>query len=176
MKMRYRPLLAIGVACAALASGAWVAQSAVAAGSAQEEQPSLVEDYAYPDAAAIQASTGVTLLSGDGHIVYADCNTPPDGNIGLVQVWTTAKVGADQKGLVCFKVLGPKGHLNLKVPAVFEIDGDGRTPSAGHKMKAELTTDAGQHTTVDVSPYGSTPVGVGTKGAPTTLLQLDVTP
>lgn len=144
--------------------------------STADEPASLVEDYSYPGAADIEQKYHVVLTSGDGHIVFADCATPPDGNIGVLQVRSTETVGKD--GLVCFKVLGTTGRLSLRIPAVFEIRGDGRVAGSGHKMKADLTTDAGQHSTVDVGGFGSVPVGIGANpnNAPTTLLQLTVNP
>jgi hypothetical protein len=142
--------------------------------SATDEQPSLVEDFSYPGADAIFASTGVTLISGDGHILFADCAAPPTGNIGVIRIRTTEAVG--NKGLICFKVTASTGKLGLWVPAVYEIRGDGLSAGAGHKLTADLTTDTGQHTTVTVNPSGNTPVGVGANpgNAPTTLLQLIV--
>nr|WP_239071959.1 FG-GAP-like repeat-containing protein [Amycolatopsis sp. SID8362] len=78
---------------------------------------------------------------------------------------------------LCFKALAPTAQLSLKVPAVFEIRGDGQVAGTGHQVTADLTTDTGQHTSVTVKPSGSTPVGVGADptGQPTTLLQLVVT-
>jgi hypothetical protein len=144
--------------------------------SPADAQADLVEDYSYPGADAILATYGVQLISGDGHVVFADCATAPDGDIGVLQVRTTAAIGADGTGVVCFKVLAAPGTLRLSVPAVFEIRGDGRVQGTGHAIVAQLTTDAGVHSTVNVNPSGSTPVGIGTSSgsAPTTLLELDV--
>lgn len=155
----------------------WTAGAATGNPQAAADEPgSIVEDYSYPGAALIQQKYNVVLTSGDGHIVFADCATPPDGNVGVLQVRSTENVGKD--GLVCFKVLAATGRLALRLPAVYEIRGDGKVSGAGHKMKADLTTDAGQHSTVDVAGYGSTPVGIGSNpnNAPTTLLQLTVSP
>ncbi|RJQ89987.1 hypothetical protein [Amycolatopsis panacis] len=138
----------------------------------------MVEDYAYPGAEAIQTSSGITLISGDGQIILADCATPPEGDLGLLRVRTSRIDDIGKDGLTCFKVLTAPGLLTLKVPAVYEIRGDGRVDGAGHKVKAELTTDQGQHTTVEVDPSGPTQVGVGTNptSRPTTLLQLTAVP
>jgi hypothetical protein len=145
--------------------------------SAAETQPNLVEDFNYPGAAAIAAADNVVLVSGDGHILFADCNTGPSNNIGLIKVHSTDNVGANHDGLVCFQVTASTGHLELKLPAVYEIRGDGQVPGAGHKGTADLTTDDGTHTTVTINPSGSTPVGIGANptNAPTTLLALNVT-
>jgi len=75
----------------------------------------------------------------------------------------------------CFRVTSRSGWLSLEVPAVYAIDG--RKAGAGSKVTAEVTTDDGEHTTVDVSPTQTTPVGVGAdpENKPTTLLELRVT-
>ncbi|MEU5261471.1 RICIN domain-containing protein [Amycolatopsis sp. NPDC021455] len=142
--------------------------------TAADGQPSLVEDFGYPGADRIFADTGVKLISGDGHILFADCATPRTGDIGLLQVHSSESVGTKHDGVVCFKITASSGTVQVKIPAVFEIRGDGYVPGAGHKVKAKLTTDAGTQSTVDVNPSGSTQVGQGTGpgAAPTTLLQL----
>ena len=168
-------------ALAAAAVGAVLVGGAMAAHAGQQNaadaQPNLVEDFSYPGAAAIAAADNVQLVSGDGHILFADCNTAPTGNIGLIQVRSTDSVGANHDGLVCFKVTASTGHLELKLPAVYEIRGDGLTSGTGHKGTADLTTDDGTHTTVTLKPDGSKPVGIGAQpgAAPTTLLALNIT-
>ena len=179
MRTRGKLALTVTTAAALAAFGVWTAQAATNSdAAAADAQPSSVETFEYPGAAAIQQNYGVTLISGDGHILFADCATPPSGNIGLLKVRTTEGIGAAGNGLICFKVLAGTGRLDLKIPAVYEIRGDGLSSGAGHKVKADLTTDAGAHSTVDVNPSGSTPVGVGAdpNNAPTTLLQLTATP
>lgn len=169
-------LFLVGATVLATASlGAVVAQASQQ--TAADDMPSLVEDYSYPGAAAIQASDGIVLVSGDGHILYAPCNTAPVNNVGVIHVRTTDSLGPNHDGQACFKVTGPTGHLVLKVPAVYEIRGDGQVAGAGHKGTANLTTDDGTKSTVTLNPSGSTPVGVGAKdgAAPTTLLALDYT-
>ena len=177
MHLTKKLAVAATVAAGLATAGMWTASAASEPVQADEDtQPSVVEDYSYPGAAAIQANYGVTLISGDGHIIFADCATPPVDNVGVLQVRTTESIGTNH--LICFKILAPTGHLELHIPAVYEIRGDGRATGAGHKVKADLTTDAGQHTTVDVAPVGSTQVGVGANpsNAPPTLLQLTVAP
>ncbi|WP_186316088.1 S1 family peptidase [Catellatospora sichuanensis] len=137
--------------------------------------PSLVDDGAYPGAAAILAAQNVRLLAGDGHIVIADCATPPSGDFGLLKVYTTDEtIGADGIGRVCFKVNAAAGWLNLEVPGVYEIRGDGQRTGTGHAVTAELTTETGDEITVAVDPDGSTQVGLGADpdNPPTILLQL----
>ncbi|MET7819132.1 hypothetical protein OHQ88_29470 [Micromonospora zamorensis] len=138
---------------------------------------SIVEDFKYPGAAAILAAQNIELISGDGHIVLADCGTPVSNNIGVIKVWTTEPIGQASDGLVCFKALAATGRLDLKVPGVYEIRGDGQTSTTGHNGTATVTTDAGTRTTKDLDPNGSTQFGIGDGGEePTTLLQLTVKP
>jgi hypothetical protein len=158
------------------ASASLAMPSAIAVPGGNDDS-SAVEGFAYPNAAAIEASVHVKLISGDGHILLADCATAPVNDIGVIKVWTTDQIGPDGQGLVCFKVTASTGLLNLHVPAVYEIRGDGQKSGTGHKATAVVTTDAGAQTTVTVNPSGSTQVGVGTdpNADPTTLLQLKVT-
>jgi hypothetical protein len=177
MRLFVKGSMAVGLIGLAVCGGTLIAQASEQ--TASDEPPSgLEEDYSYPGADEIFATYGVKLVSGDGHILFAPCSTPPEGNFGLMQVRSSAGIGLDGKGRICFKVTAPTGHLELKIPAVYEIQGDGRLPGTGHKAKAEVTTDAGIHTTVDVNPYGSIQVGVGANpgNPPTTLLRLDVMP
>jgi hypothetical protein len=140
---------------------------------------SIVEDGAYPDAAAIEAAQHVRLVSGDGHIVLADCATTPVNNIGVMRVGTTEVIGPNGETLtVCFKVTATTGVLNLYVPDVFSIRGDGQRTGTGHQGTAEVTTDAGVHTTVALDPSSYIQVGLGTddpNAEPATLLQLRIT-
>ena len=159
------------------AAGAARAPAPVTAGAADDGPPSAVEDGAYPGAAAILATDNVRLIAGDGHIMFADCATPPDGNVGVMKVRTTEEIGPDGAGLICFKVTAPKGRLDLEVPAVYEIRGDGLRTGAGHRGTADVRTDDGDRTTVNLNPSGSVQVGIGQdpNSEPTTLLRLTVT-
>lgn len=136
-----------------------------------------VEDFLYPDAERILAERNVRLISGDGHIVFVDCSTPTVGDIGLLEVWTTERVaGGGLEGQLCFKVRASSGILNLQVPGVYEIHGDGQRIGTGHEVTANLITDAGQELTVEVDPDDSTQVGHGNdpNASPTMLLRLTV--
>ncbi|MFC0529780.1 FG-GAP-like repeat-containing protein [Phytohabitans kaempferiae] len=139
---------------------------------------SVVEGYRYPNAEQILAEQNVKLISGDGHILLADCATPPQGDIGLLKVYTTEEeIGVDGIGRVCFKVRAPYGFLDLEVPGVFEIRGDGLRTGTGHEVTADLRDDDGEQITVDLVPDGSTQVGLGgdAHASPTMLLRLTVT-
>ncbi|WP_406637278.1 hypothetical protein [Amycolatopsis sp. WGS_07] len=165
-------VIAAATTATALAATAAVTAASGAQSGATDEQPSIVEDYSYPGAAQILADYHVQLISGDGHLLITPCPSPVTG---VIVVQSSQTVGQQGDGSVCFRVLGTSGHLTLKIPEVFSIRGDGAAAGQGHKLRAELTTDAGQHSTVDVNPSGTTQVGIGTTppGAATTLLQLD---
>ncbi|QFY07647.1 trypsin-like serine protease [Nonomuraea phyllanthi] len=167
---------ALGVA-AAMAASLSVFAGPAPAGASAISVPSLVDSglYPYPDAAEILEAQNVRLISGDGHIVLADCTTPAQGEIGLLKVWTTDEaIGSDGIGRLCFQVKASSGVLNLEVPGVYEIRGDGQSEGAGHEVTAELRSDDGEELTVEVDPDGSTPVGLGAdpNASPTMLLQL----
>jgi hypothetical protein len=153
-----------------------VADAPVTVQAPADASGSLVEGFSYPDAQRILAELNVRLISGDGHILLADCATPPVDNVGVIKVFTTELLGPDGAGLVCFEVLGPTGRLDLEVPGVFEIRGDGQRADTGHQLTAVVTTESGPPTTVVCDPSGSTQVGIGAdpNAAPTTLLQLRV--
>ncbi|MCG3750252.1 hypothetical protein [Amycolatopsis sp. Poz14] len=154
--------------------GIWTAQAATGDDPAPNEQPALVEDFSYPGAASIEANYHVNVISGDGHILFADCSAPPENNIGALQVRAQGSVGMQLDGRICFKILATPGTIEVKIPKVYEIRGDGQIDGTGHKVKADLTTDSGTHTTVDVNPNRSTPVGTGSgpQNPETTLLRL----
>lgn len=139
--------------------------------------PSAVELGAYPGAAEILEQHSIRLLRGDGHIVWADCATPPVDNIGVIKVRTTEPIGPGGNGLACFKATAPTGWLAMEVPAVYEIRGDGQRTGTGHPLTADVITEDGDRTTVRVNPSGSTQVGIGASpdGESTTLLRLTVT-
>jgi hypothetical protein len=172
--------IAAAAAVAAVTISAGVAGTAAAASSQAAAEPetsrSVVEDFTYPGAAQILAEKNVKLTTGDGHIVLAVCGTPPVGDIGLIEVYTSDP-STNDGGEVCFKVLGATGLLNMQVPAVFEIRGDGRRTGTGHDITAVVQTEGEQPKTIEVDSDGSTQVGEGTfpAGPPATLLQLRVT-
>jgi hypothetical protein len=139
-------------------------------------QDSVVERYGYPGAAAILATLNVRLISGDGHILLADCAAPAVNNVSVIQVYTTEQIGPDSADEICFKVTGAAGRLDLEVPGVFSIRGDGQQAGYGHQLTAVVDTPTGSPTTVAVNASGNTPVGIGVdeNNEPTTLLQLRV--
>jgi hypothetical protein len=143
------------------------------AGVAADAPSSIVEDYAYPNPDPTLEALGVHLISGDGHIMLVTCSTDTENNVGTIDVHTaTAGVGT-----LCFKVHGTTGLLNLVVPSIFEIRGDGHAPGAGHDITATVDTADAPPRDITVNPDGSTPVGIGdpNDNRDTTLLQLKVT-
>src|SRR4051812_20895638 len=61
--------------------------------AAADDPDSTVEDYRYPDADKILNDFKVKLISGDGHIVFADCaKSPASGDIGFIKVRTTEEI------------------------------------------------------------------------------------
>jgi hypothetical protein len=172
----------LGVVAAAAVLGGAIGARGVLAAALADEPPtetnggSIVEDFSYPGAAQILATLNVKLLSGDGHILLADCGTPVVNNVGVIKVFTTEQVGTGTDGVVCFKVTGPVGRLDLEVPGVYSIRGDGQGSGNGHRLTAVVKTDTGSPVAVVCDPSGPTPVGAGANpdGDPTTLLQLRV--
>lgn len=172
MRTLYRTILVTAAAGAAVLTGVVTAHGA--ATTTSDQQSSLIEDFAYPNAAQILASDQVQITSGDGHILYAACPLGQD-TVGVIQMNTAARIGQAQTiGRVCFQVIGAAGEITVNIPRVYSITGDGLTPGQGHKLKANLTTAAGARSSVDVPGYGTTQVGIGADpGAdPTTVLEL----
>ncbi|MCA2216329.1 LamG-like jellyroll fold domain-containing protein [Jidongwangia harbinensis] len=134
-----------------------------------------LEDFSYPGEAKFLATLGIRLIAGDGRIRMVDCATPVEGDIGLLRVSTTALVGVNGRGRFCFRVSAPTGVLELEVPAVYEIRGDGLRSGAGHRVTADLESEDGRKLSVVVDPDGSTPVGEGEEDSSTTLLRLRAT-
>ncbi|MGW2253274.1 trypsin-like serine protease [Kitasatospora sp. NPDC001660] len=129
--------------------------------AAEAAPPSAVEGFSYPDAAKILADRNITLKTGDGHIVLADCASGP----GLVQLFSRAANPSE----VCFRITGPTGYLALEIPKIYNIKGD------DHTIKATVNTD-GNAATFDVVKNTWTPIGEGgTTASATTLLELTAT-
>ncbi|WP_410562273.1 hypothetical protein [Amycolatopsis sp. cmx-4-61] len=171
MRRHIKSILLVTVVAAAATAGCIATASA---DGGTDQPPSVVEDFSYPGATQILGDTGVKLVSGDGHVLFASCPNGPD-TVGLIQVRSSDLIGTNHDGKICFHVLGGTGWLTMQIPNVFSIRGDGLQPGQGHRLKAKLTTSAGAESTVDVSPSGTTQVGIATTppGDPTTLLRLD---
>ncbi|MFC4086652.1 tachylectin-related carbohydrate-binding protein [Amycolatopsis samaneae] len=121
-----------------------------------------VEEFAYPGAAQIHAQRGITLIKGDGHIVFTGC-----GQAGLVEVRSSNVPGDTDPdaGHYCFKVIGSSGDLTLGVPNAYQVKGDDHDVTATVNVK-------GSTSTVPVDHNGWTGVGQGSGPDPATLLEL----
>lgn len=143
----------------------------VAAAAGDTAPPSAVEDFAYPNAAAILRDKGIKLIKGDGHITLADC----DDKASQIKVLTVQGEGADKQGAYCFQANAKTGYLSLELPRVFYLQ------TADHPITASLTpqgqdTSKGPTQTVNVDKNGHASVGEGvTGGAPAVLLEIRVT-
>ncbi|MFE7503802.1 trypsin-like serine protease [Promicromonospora sp. NPDC057488] len=137
---------------------------------------SLVERFAYPDAERIGQQLGIELISGDGHIVVdVDCATVPDEDgVGAMRVRYTVESGGART--LCLVVRGDHGRIDLRVPNVFSIRGDGYETGTGHDFTAVVDTPSDEPVTITGDPDSYTPVGIGADPAsePTVLLQIKV--
>ncbi|MFI7128797.1 S1 family peptidase [Nonomuraea sp. NPDC050153] len=85
------------------------------------------------------------LLSGNGGIIWVSCTASPENGVGVIKVFPgllngQTEVGEPHLGVtaVCFKVLGPTGYVKLRIPNVYEVQGDSRSPGAGHDVDATV--------------------------------------
>jgi hypothetical protein len=132
-------LAVIGMA----AAGVFV-RSGVAGAEANDpvdEGASIVEDYSYPGAAAIEQSRHITLLKGDGHVLLVDCATAPDP-VRVQSFVDGTRPGDD----FCFQINGPSGYLTMRLADSYFIKGD-----SVHRLKALVTpNDTTPPSTVNV--------------------------
>ncbi len=154
---RSRLVSAIAAAVAATGVSAAVATAGQTPRAAADDSPqrSTVEDRSYPGAAKILAERGISLKSGDGKILLTDCGSTPD----LVEVYSRTK------GNFCFAVVGPTGYLSLDLPETYTVKGN------SHRLQVSLTAQ-GRTTTSTVEKNSWTPVGEGTGGAPSVLVEM----
>lgn len=131
------------------------AASSVAAGD--DIPPSAVEDFRYPGADRILAEKGIKLISGDGHILLAECGATAD----QIKLWS-------RTGDFCFQAKGSTGQLSLEVPDVWALE------TSTHPISAELTAE-GETQSVDLPQDGYKLVGEGNREAPTTVVEIRVT-
>lgn len=121
---------------------------------------SLVENYVYPmdyphEFAGTSGQTdwgrneaeaqNFELVSGNGGIIWVSCTAATQNGVGVIKVFPgllngDTEVGEPHLGVtaVCFKVLGPTGVVKLRIPNVYEVQGDGRSPGAGHDVDATV--------------------------------------
>ncbi|MFC6367199.1 S1 family peptidase, partial [Nonomuraea thailandensis] len=89
------------------------------------------------------------LISGNGGIIWVSCTAATEDGVGVIKVFPgllngDTEVGEPHLGVtaVCFKVLAPKGVVKLRIPNVYEVQGDGRSPGAGHDVDATVVNVA----------------------------------
>ncbi|WP_258724742.1 hypothetical protein [Cellulomonas sp. NS3] len=119
-------------------------------------QSSLVEDFAYPGAAAILASDKLEVVSGDGHIVFVKSMRMTDEvqcAEDLIQVEAELEE-SDFGAYFCFRTSGERGFLKLRVPYTFGFRGGEETVTA----TAELP---GKDQVYTAEPGESVPVETG---------------
>ncbi|MGN9845212.1 S1 family peptidase [Nonomuraea sp. H19] len=85
------------------------------------------------------------LLSGNGGIIWVSCTASTENGVGVIKVFPgllngETEVGEPHLGVtaVCFKVLAPTGYVKLRIPNVYEVQGDSRSPGAGHDVDATV--------------------------------------
>jgi hypothetical protein len=137
---------------------------------------SLVERFAYPDAARIGEQLGIELISGDGNItVDVECATVPDEEgVGAMRVKYTVESGGART--LCLVVRGDSGRIDLRVANVYSIRGDGYEEGAGHDFTAVVDTPSGDPVEITGDADSYTPVGIGAdpNSERTVLLQITV--
>lgn len=128
--------------------------------TADGEMPVLAEDFAYPNAAKIQAEQKILLKRGDGHITLVDCAA------GTPDIKVRSRTG---QSTYCFDVNAPKGYVTLELPASFGIW------TKDYPVKATITA-AGTQTVIDAPANDYKPFGeAGDSGVSSVLVELRVT-
>jgi hypothetical protein len=94
--------------------------------AAAEPGSPIIEDFAYPGAAEILATSGIRVISGDGNFLIVDCPTVSDYNDDLI------RLRARELDMLCFRVRGPLGHIALEIPHVYQVE------TAAHRINATL--------------------------------------
>lgn len=179
--MRYlsRAGIAAGITAAVMAT--FLAAPAMA-GAVRDEvvaddlPPFAVETFDYPQSAEIFAEHGILLERGDGHIVAdLECATQPDEEgIGAMRVRYTVESGGAKT--LCLVVRGDEGRIDLRVPNVYSIRGDGYETGTGHDFTAVVDTPSGAPVEIEGEGDTYTPVGIGADpgSEQTVLLQITV--
>ncbi|MDG4779046.1 hypothetical protein O7614_05220 [Micromonospora sp. WMMD961] len=112
--------------------------------NAAEEMPSLVEDFSYPGAAAIEQARDIELIKGDGRITLVDCTTNPE----LIRVESLLRTD------FCFLVKGDTGWLSLRLDGVFLIH------SGDQRVAAKVAAN-GTEETINIRENQVESVGIG---------------
>lgn len=162
---RFAISLAAGVLAAAIGVPLAVADDSTTPQTAADVPPVAVEDFNYPGAADIQATRGIKLKRGDGHILLVDCDTTRD----QIRVYSVEDDTVGREGNYCFQATAKTGYLTLELPRVFALE------TGEHPISADLTAN-GETTTVNVAKDAFESVGEGTVGgARSVLVEIRVT-
>ncbi|MFG2009985.1 hypothetical protein ACGFNF_13025 [Micromonospora sp. NPDC048868] len=147
---------------AGVVGGALLGHQGLAA--ANDVPPSIEEDFSYPNAAAIKADRGITLLRGDGNITLVDCGDYS----GKVRVRSN---NLDlPSGEFCFQVRGEQGWLTLELRDAYQVRGDGES-----NIDAKVTVnDVEQSVDVPLDAWAN--FGVASGQDPAVLVELRATP
>ena len=145
------------------------ASGAGAADAPVEVQSSLVEDFAYPGADAVLAEHGLTVFTGDGHVVPVSSGEAGSGSCapGLIQVETMVEE-EPYGAFYCFRTSGTRGFLTLEVPQTFLLRGGSTTVEA----TAELASGAEESYTVTPNTSVAVDPGVGSAWPQAILVEL----
>lgn len=161
MRTRFRTLIfaAAGVAAALVVGGT----SALTSAQAEDTQPSLIETFDYPNAAAIEAARGIKLKKGDGHILFVDCAD----NANQLKVESTAFPTG--QNLFCFKITGATGKITMELPEAYLVHGNNDT------VVATWTAEDGKVHTTPIRKNAPTAIGEGVTGTPGVLIEFNST-
>jgi hypothetical protein len=118
--------LATTAAVVAAVAGSVVFVSGGSPAAAADTPPPIVEDYSYPGAKEILDEHQLELIKGDGHILFVtSIKYNKDGRqCATGQIQVEKSLAEEPFGVYyCFKTVGTKGWLTLKVPATFGVRG-----------------------------------------------------
>lgn len=163
MRARSRMLFFGAATVGSLLIGTVTALAGTTSAPAEDPQPSLVETFDYPGAAAIEADRGIKLKKGDGHILFADCVD----NTNQLKVESTAF--PQGRNLFCFKIVGATGNITMELPEAYLVYGNDYNASA--TWRAE---DGTVHNT-PLRKNAPTAIGEGVTGTPGSLIELNAT-
>ncbi|WP_250028480.1 hypothetical protein [Paractinoplanes maris] len=150
----------------AVAAASLAAVAAVAAAVAVAQQPagaadspgSLVEDFAYPGRDAILAEHNLKLISGDGNILFVDCDVA--GDVIKIESY-------DFADYVCFQLRGAHGYLKLEIGRSTYVYSENKPLEATLQVEGETETETKQ-----VQQNWWTAVGEAENRPSATLLEL----
>jgi len=146
--------LATAVAAAATAGGS------VAMAAAEADAPSsIVEDFSYPGRDQILAQHGVKLNSGDGHLLFVDCNVAGD----KIKIETY-----EHADYVCFQLTAAHGYLKLEIGQTVFIYSENKPVEATVQLEGKTEPEAPK----TVPPNSWTTFGEAANQPPATLLEL----